>query len=167
MTTTQKFLKQLQDEAIITRKMLSIVPDDKFDWQPHPKSMTIRARTTHIAEISGWTSITLNTTALDLANNPYGPPVLNNRADLLAYFEERLESGCTSLQKATDEDLTVLWTLSYGDHVISVRPKEDVLGTFISQIIHHRAQLGVFLRLLDVPIPGSYGPSADDMNIGM
>ena len=147
--------------------MLSIVPDDKFEWQPHPKSMTIRALTTHIAEVPGWVTIALNTTALDLANNPYGAPVLNTGAELLAFFEEKQASGCASLQQATEEDLAGLWTMSYGEHVISTLPREEVIRSSISQIIHHRAQLGVFLRLLDVPIPGSYGPSADEMNGGM
>ena len=159
---TQKFLEQLEQESIATRKMLSVVPDDKFDWQPHPKSMSIRRLVTHIAEISGWVTITLDTDGLNLANNPFGAPVINNRAELLDYFEKELEKGCTSLKKATDDDLAVMWTMSYGDRVISVRPKEEVIRMSISQIIHHRAQLGVFLRLLDVSIPGSYGPSADD-----
>lgn len=165
MTTTQKFLKQLENEAVVTRKMLSIIPDDQLDWQPHPKSMTLRALATHVAEISGWVTIAMDTSGLDLANNPYEPTKMNSRAELLAFFEERLAAGCTSLQKATDDDLAAMWTMSYGDKVISVSPKENVIQSSINQIIHHRAQLGVFLRLLNVPIPGTYGPSADEMTM--
>jgi uncharacterized damage-inducible protein DinB len=163
MTTTQKFLQQLEQEAVTTRKMLSAVPDDKFDWQPHPRSMTIRRLATHIAELPGWVTITLDTAELDLANNPFTPPVINSGAELQAYFEASLAKGRHSLQQAHDEDLLPDWTMLMAGNVVFVRPKEEMVRISISQIIHHRAQLGVFLRLLDVPIPGSYGPSADEM----
>ena len=163
MTTTQKFLNQLEQEATTTRKMLSILPDNKFDWQPHPKSMSIRRLATHIAELPGWATIALATEGLDLANNPFVAPTINNRAELLDYFEATQAKGINSLQNATDDDLSHEWTFSNKARVISERPKEEVIRMAISQIIHHRAQLGVFLRLLDVPIPGSYGPSADEM----
>lgn len=165
MTTTQKFLDQLEQEGIATRKMFSVVPDGKFDWQPHPKSMTIRKLVTHIAEISGWVTITLNTDGLDVTAKELDPPQINTRAELMDFFEQKQADGCASLKNATDEDLLPTWTMSYGDRVVSVRPKEDVIRMSISQIIHHRAQLGVFLRLLDVPIPGSYGPSADELTM--
>lgn len=159
---TQKFLAQLEQESNETRKMLSVVPDDKFDWQPHPKSMTIRALVSHIAEIPGWINIALNTDGLDISLKELDPPVLNTGTELLNFFEQKLATGISALQNAKEEDLTPNWTMRYGDKVISVRPKEDVIRMSISQIIHHRAQLGVFLRLLNVPIPGSYGPSADE-----
>ncbi len=162
MTMTQRFLKQLEQESITTRKMLAAVPDDKFDWQPHPKSMTIRRLATHLAELPGWVAITLTSDGLDLANNQHGAPSINNHAELMDYFENTLTKGVTSLQTASDEDMMPDWTMSYGGRVISVRPREEVIHQSLGQIIHHRAQLGVFLRLLDVPIPGSYGPSADE-----
>ncbi len=154
------FLNQLEEESATTRKMLSVVPDNKFDWQPHPKSMTIRRLAGHIAEIPGWITIALETEGLDVSI-PSDPDV-NNRAELLDYFDKEFSKGRASLQNATDEDLKPNWTMSYKGHVVSVHPKEDVIRMCINQIIHHRAQLGVFLRLLDVPIPGSYGPSADE-----
>lgn len=163
MTTTQKFLMQLEEEAITTRKMLSVVPGDKFDWQPHPKSMSIRQLTTHIAEIPGWINIALNTDGLDVGSKESDPPGINSHAELLDFFEKSLSTGLTALQNAKDEDLAPSWTMRYGDRVVSIRPKEDVIRMSMSQLIHHRAQLGVFLRLLDVPIPGSYGPSADEL----
>ena len=162
MTTTQKFLEQLEQESIATRKMLSVVPDGKFDWKPHPKSMSIRELTSHIAEIPGWMTIALNTDGLDVTQKDLDPPVINTSIELLDFFENTLAKGRSSLQNAKDSDLVPTWTMRYGDKVISVRPKEDVIRMSISQIIHHRAQLGVFLRLLDVPIPGPYGPSADE-----
>ena len=163
MTTTQKFLEQLEQESNTTRKMLSIVPEDKFDWQPHTRSMTIRELATHIAEIPGWVDIALKTNGLDVAEKYLDPPVIHNRAALMEFFEKKLADGRNALQNATDADLVPTWTMSKGGKVISVRPKEDVVMMCMSQIIHHRAQLGVFLRLLDVPIPGSYGPSADEI----
>lgn len=163
MTQTQKFLTQLENESATTRKMLSIVPVDKLDWQPHPKSMTLRALASHVAELPGWIFIAINTDGLDLDENPNEPPAINTQAELLDFFEQQLAKGTAALQKANDELLTHNWSFAKGGRVISVRPKEDVIQMAISQIIHHRAQLGVFLRLLNVPIPGSYGPSADEM----
>ena len=164
MSLVQIFLKELGLEAVTTRKMLSCVPDDKYDWQPHPKSMTVRRLATHIAELPSWITMTLTTTELDFASSPYTPEEINNTAELLAYFEKNLASGKAHLEAATDEQLSESWTLRNGDQVYSVSPKGEVLRMVFSQIIHHRAQLGVYLRLLDIPIPGSYGPSADDMS---
>lgn len=161
MTTTQKLLKQLEDESVTTRKMLSIIPEDKFDWQPHPKSMSIRRLATHIAELPGWVTMTFDTDQLDVAKNEK-VPLANNKAELMSFYEGELAKGKASLQNAKDEELTKDWSLLFNGNVISVRPKEDVIRMSLNQTIHHRAQLGVFLRLLDVPIPGSYGPSADE-----
>lgn len=157
-------LKELEYEAQTTRKMLSRVPDDKFNWQPHEKSMTIQRLATHIAELPGWVSMALTTSELDFANNPYAPVKVNNREELLAYFERSLEEGRSHLVNAKEEDLLPNWTLRNGEEIYSVSTKGEVIRMAFCQIVHHRAQLGVFLRLLDVPIPGSYGPSADEMN---
>ena len=164
MSLIQALLKEMNQEAETTRKMLSRVPDDKFDWQPHEKSMTIRHLATHIAELSSWVSMTLTTSELDFAQNPYSLPAINNTKDLLAYFERNLEDGRSQLEKATEKDLEPTWTLRNGEDIYSVSSKGEVIRMSYCQIVHHRAQLGVFLRLLNVPIPGSYGPSADEMN---
>ena len=156
------FSLELDKESITTRRMLNCVPDGKFDWQPHPKSMTVRKLTTHIAELPTWLGMVLTTDELDFEKNPYQPPVLNTRAELLEYFETCLEDGRKHLAKGKEVDLNKPWTLRSGATIYSVEPKYDVLRMSLSQIIHHRAQLGVFLRLLDVKIPGSYGPSADE-----
>ena len=160
----QMFLKELDMEATTTRKMLSRIPDDKYDWQPHPKSMTIRRLATHVAELPSWITMTLTTSELDFANSPYKPEVINNTAELMNYFERTLADGRAHLEAAKEEQLSESWTLRNGEEVYSTSPKSEVLRMTYSQIIHHRAQLGVYLRLLDVPIPGSYGPSADDMS---
>ncbi len=164
MSLIQMLLKEIDREAITTRKMLERVPDDKYDWKPHEKSMTIRRLATHIAELPSWVSMALTTDELDFANNPYKPVVINNTTELLAYFEKSLADGKTQLEKATDKDLEPNWTLRNGEEIYSVESKGDVIRMSYCQIVHHRAQLGVFLRLLDVPVPGSYGPSADEMN---
>jgi uncharacterized damage-inducible protein DinB len=164
MTTIQLFAKELEQEALTTRKMLSCIPDEKYSWQPHPKSMTIQRLANHIAELPGWIGMVLNTDELDFSNNPYIPEAYNNTSDLLAYFERTLEDGRKQLADADETQLFKPWTLRNGDQIYDVSPKIDVLRMAFSQIIHHRAQLGVFLRLLNVPIPGSYGPSADEQS---
>lgn len=157
-------LKELDQEAATTRKMLAVVPNDKYDWRPHPKSMSIRQLATHIGELPGWVTMTLQTDELDFAANPYQQEKIDNTSDLLAYFEQSYASGKAALEKATEDQLLENWTLRNGEEIYSVSTKAEVIRMAFSQIVHHRAQLGVFLRLLDVPIPGSYGPSADDMS---
>ncbi|MBS1584943.1 MAG: DinB family protein [Bacteroidetes bacterium] len=157
-------LKEMEHEARTTRKMLQCIPDDKLDWQPHAKSMTMRRLATHIAELPGWVTIALTTNELDFASNPYDPKPIANNKELMAYFEETLADGKAHLEKANETLLMEPWTLRKGEQIFNTSPKVDVIRMTYCQIVHHRAQLGVYLRLLDVPIPGSYGPSADEMN---
>lgn len=156
------FLKELEEEAATTRKMLERVPVDKFGWAPHKKSMTLKRLATHVAELPGWVSMTLNTSELDFADNQYQPKVVESIRDLLDYFETGLAGAKADLQKATEEELDKPWTLRNGEQIYSVRTKAEVIRMSYCQTVHHRAQLGVFLRLLEIPIPGSYGPSADE-----
>jgi uncharacterized damage-inducible protein DinB len=164
MSIIQMLLKEMNNEANTTRKMLSRVPTDKFDWKPHQKSMSLKQLATHVAELPGWVDMALNTSELDFASNPYSPVEVKDTEDLLSYFEKTLEQGKTALSAASEDQLTEMWTLRNGDQVYSTEPKADVIRMAYSQTVHHRAQLGVYLRLLDVPIPGSYGPSADEMS---
>ncbi|HEY5465191.1 MAG TPA: DinB family protein [Hanamia sp.] len=157
-------LKELDQESATTRKFLSLVPADKLDWQPHPKSMTMKRLATHIAELPSWIDISINTDGINFAGSPYNPPPVNNSKDLLDLFEKSLAKGKAALENANEEELPKKWTLSNGETVLSVMTKYEAVRHAFSQTIHHRAQLGVFLRLLDIPIPGSYGPSADDQN---
>ena len=156
--------KELDVEAATTRKMLSRIPNDKFDWKPHQKSMSIRQLAAHIAEIPGWIPLGLNTSELDFAKGDYKPSVVSNTQDMLDLFDQMVASAKSSLENATEEDLLPTWTMRSGDQVHAVLTKYEVIRHAFDQIIHHRAQLGVFLRLLDVPIPGTYGPSADEMS---
>ena len=162
MSMIQMLLTEMDQEAQITRKMLARIPNDRFDWQPHPKSMTMRQLTTHIAELPGWVAMALTTDGLDFAANPYAPPILNTTDELLATFETALASGRSHLAAATDGQLAESWVLRHGDEVYMTMTKGETIRHAFSQTIHHRAQLGVNLRLLDIPIPGSYGPSADE-----
>ena len=164
MSMIQIFSKELEQEAQTTRKMLARVPNHSYNWKPHEKSMTIQRLATHIAELPSWITMTLTTSELDFANNPYKPVMINNTSELLDYFESSLADGRTHLAAASDADLLPNWTLRNGEEIYSVSTKGEVIRMAFSQIIHHRAQLGVYLRLLNVPIPGSYGPSADEMN---
>jgi uncharacterized damage-inducible protein DinB len=164
MSTIQTLLKEMDYEAKTTRKMLERVPDDKYSWKPHEKSMTIGNLTTHIAELPAWVSMALTTSELDFATSPYEPKKIAKTKDLLNLFEDSLADGRAHLERATEKDLEPNWTLRNGEEIYSVSSKAEVIRMTYCQIVHHRAQLGVYLRLLNIPIPGSYGPSADEMN---
>ncbi len=162
-TTIETLLKEMNREAETTRKMLSRIPDDKYDWQPHTKSMTIRRLATHIADIPSWVDMVINEDELNFATSTHKEPVINCTAELLSFMDESVRKGGEALLSADEELLKKEWTLRNGDQVLSVRPKAEVLRMAYCQIVHHRAQMGVYLRLLNVAIPGSYGPSADEM----
>ncbi len=164
-TITEFFEKQLKDEAEITRKMLKIIPEDKYDWKPHPKSMTVRRLAAHLAELPGWVPMAIDTDVLDFSANDYKPTPIKDNYELLSLFEENQKKAEESLTKTTDEFLQNTWTMKDGDQVFMTATKEYVIRMALSQTIHHRAQMGVFLRLLNIPIPGSYGPSADEMGL--
>lgn len=163
MSMISMYLQQLEQESITTHKMLALIPDEKFYWQPHPKSMTLRQLGTHIAELPTWITFGLTTDELDFAKTPYQPKEINNTAELLAYFEESLADGRTHLIPENESKLAESWKLRAGERIFLDISKGEAIRNSLSQTIHHRAQLGVFLRLLDIPIPGSYGPSADEM----
>ncbi|CAN5879718.1 hypothetical protein BH11BAC4_BH11BAC4_24180 [soil metagenome] len=164
MDLIKMFLTEMDQEAITTRKMLSVIPDDKYSWKPHEKSMTIEQLSTHIAELPTWISMAITTSELDFAANPYERKSVTSTKQLLELFETSLAEGRAILEKTIEEQLMDDWTLKNGMDIYSVSAKHAVIRMTYNQIVHHRAQLGVFLRLLNVPIPGSYGPSADDMS---
>jgi len=162
MTQISLFQKELESEAVTTRKMLALVPAEKFDWKPHPKSMVMMNLATHIAELPGWASMVLNTDELDFAANEYKPTIVKDNAELMELFEKSLEDGHAQLTIDKEDTIGNEWILRMGEQILSKGSKADMIRHSLSQIIHHRAQLGVYLRLLDIPIPGSYGPSADE-----
>ena len=164
-TITQFFEKQLKEEAEITRKMLKIIPEDKYDWKPHQKSMTVRRLAAHLAELPGWIPMAIDTDVLDFSANDYKATPFKDNIELLSIFEENQKKAEEALPKTTDEYLQNIWTMKDGDQVFMSATKEYVIRMALSQTIHHRAQMGVFLRFLNIPIPGSYGPSADEMGL--
>ncbi|HUR11858.1 MAG TPA: DinB family protein [Flavitalea sp.] len=157
-------MKEFDSEAVITRKFLKIVPADKFNWKPHEKSMSMQNLAVHIAELPSWVSMGLHTDGIDFATMDYTPTVVGSNAQLVELFEKSYKSGREALSAAKEADLWPSWTMRMGERVISVLTKYEVIRHAFSQVTHHRAQLGVYLRLLHIPIPGSYGPSADETN---
>jgi uncharacterized damage-inducible protein DinB len=163
MTFIEFFKKQFIEEGVTTRKMLSRIPDANFDYKPHEKSMDIKRLATHIADLPGWIHMIFTTDEIDFAK-PYEQPEINNNTDLMAYFEKRYSDGLSALVPENEALLSKPWALRSGDKIFSNDPKIEIIKISLSQQIHHRAQLGVYLRLLNIPIPGSYGPSADENN---
>jgi len=155
-------LKEMEQEAQTTRKFLPRVPIDKLDWKPHARSMSMQNLATHIAELPAWVSMVLTTSELDFATAPYEPKSVTSTEDLMGILENSLAGCKAELEKASEHQLLEMWTLRNGDKIYSKETKAEVIRMSFCQIVHHRAQLGVYLRLLDIPIPGSYGPSADE-----
>jgi uncharacterized damage-inducible protein DinB len=156
-------LKEMNHEAETTRKMLSIVPAEKFDWQPHPKSMSLIRLAAHVAELPGWVTTAINTDELDFGKADYKPTVFGSTSELLDVFEKNLAEAQEALSGTNEQILKESWTMRNGEEIYYIDDKVSIIRHAYCQTVHHRAQLGVFLRLLNIPIPGSYGPSADEM----
>lgn len=156
------FKKELEEESAITRKMFSRIPDDKLDWKPHEKNMSIKQLATHIAELPGWVAMAFTTDGLDFAKGDYKPTNVENKTELMKFFEDTVEVGESHLLPKYEKDLGQPWILRNGDTILNKYTKAEVVRMVLNQVTHHRAQLGMYLRLMDVPIPGSYGPSADE-----
>lgn len=157
-------MKEAREEAATTRKMLALVPADVAGYKPHDRSMKMHDLAVHIAEIPAWISMAINTEELDFGAMDYAPTQWTSTEELLAIFEKSLASGLASLEGAPDELLlNGTWTMRMGDKILAKLSKYETIRHSLAQTIHHRAQLGVYLRLQDIKIPGSYGPSADEM----
>ena len=161
----ESFYKELEHEKIGTRKMLALVPADKFDWAPHEKSMKLKDLAIHLADLPTWITLAINTDELDFAVSPYNPRICNNAEELLAYFDENIKEASGLLSSSSDEILEQTWTLKNGEIVYMQLTKLETIRHSFCQLVHHRAQLGVYLRLLNIPIPGVYGPSADEQGM--
>lgn len=166
MPMRDALLPEFDQEMATTRKFLERVPEDKTTWKPHEKSMPMGRLAAHIAELPGWAATALTQDNLDI-NPPGGPTMtaaqMTSRKQLLELFEKSVATARTAISKASDEDLMKPWSLLNGGKPIFTLPKAAVLRTFaLSHVIHHRAQLGVYLRLNNVPVPSTYGPSADE-----
>lgn len=162
MDIIKLLLTELEGESKTTKKFLALVPTEKFDWAPHEKSMKMKSLASHIAELPTWITLVLTTDGLDFATTPYEEAKVENNEDLIALFEKSYEDGKSHLEKASDSNFNKSWILRHGEQILADVTKYEMIRQVFSQITHHRAQLGVYLRLLNIPIPGSYGPSADD-----
>lgn len=161
MTIIDYLKQQFIEEGETTRKMLSRIKDENWHYQPHQKSMAMNMLATHIADLPGWVHLTVTTDELDFAVYPEQAPIGGTK-ELMAFFEKRYAEGLSVLVPENEALLGKVWTLRHADKIYWAAPKAAMLRTSLSQQIHHRAQLGVYLRLLNIAIPGSYGPSADE-----
>ena len=166
MPISKMILPEFDHEMANTRKTLERVPDDKFAWKPHEKSMSLGGLSTHLANIPSWTAQTFDRDELDIAppgKPPYRVEEAKSRAELLAAFDKNVASARAALEAAGDENWQGKWSLLMGGNPIFTLLRTAVMRGFVmNHLIHHRAQLGVYLRLLDVPVPSIYGPSADE-----
>jgi uncharacterized damage-inducible protein DinB len=157
----EMLIPEFDQEAATTRQLLERVPAKDPGWKPHPKSASLGDLAIHVAALPAWVAQTLTSTELDLAVADR-PPAFATREALLAFFDANVAAGRAALAKVSDADFTVPWSLRSGDQVYFTLPRAVIVRSFaLSHLIHHRAQLGVYLRLLDVPLPPSYGPTAD------
>ena len=163
MSINTSFIGELKHESGNTRKLLERVPFDNPSWLPHEKSMTICRLATHIAELPVWVSRILSTDEFDFAAHTFKSHVAPGQQELMKIFDENLNAAVESLQQATDEEFSKIWTLRRGDVIVAQIPKKVAIRNItLNHIVHHRGQLTVYLRLLNVPVPGLYGPSADE-----
>lgn len=165
MTAGQALLPEFDQEMAATRKVLERIPDDKLDWKCHEKSNTIRWVGTHLATIPSWTGYTLRQDSLDV--NPGGVPFKTtpaaSREEILDRFDTNVTQARQDLETTPDAEFSKPWTLLSNGTEVFTMPKAAVLRSFvINHIIHHRGHLCVYLRLNDIPVPGLYGPSADE-----
>lgn len=166
MSYASLILPDFEPEMASTRKVLERVPEDKLDWQPHPKSHTIGWNANHLAEMPGWVSSTMSATALDIApvNGPrYQSPSFRQRQQILDLFDQNVAEARAALAKAQEADFDVTWSLLNAGQPLMTMPRRAVLRSFVvNHVVHHRAVLCVYLRLNDIPVPGMYGPSGDE-----
>lgn len=163
MLVSQALLGEFKQETATTRNILAIVPMEKADFKPHEKSMSLGSLANHIAEMITWVGVTLNKDGINFATDyvPIPPKVTHD--DLMAYYDQKVAEAILILDATNEEQLQEMWTMSNGDKIYFTMPKSICLRQFVfSHIVHHRAQLGVYLRMLDVPLPSTYGPTADN-----
>jgi uncharacterized damage-inducible protein DinB len=166
MSISKMLLPEFDHEMATTRKVLERIPDDKFSWKPHEKSMTLGGLATHLANIPSWTKNTFAVDELDVAP-PGAPPYRleekKSGAEVLEAFDQNVTDARAAIEGATDENWQGKRSLLMAGKTIFTLPRPAVMRGFImSHSIHHRAQLAVYLRLLDIPVPSIYGPSADE-----
>ena len=164
METLPNLKNELKQEYETTKKFFESFPEDKNDYAPHEKSMKMMPLATHLAEILGWPDFMLKTEKLDFAAGDYQPTEIKNKAELQKTAEDNYNASVKALENIDEHGLNGRWTMHMGDQLLADYSKYEAIRHALSQLTHHRAQLGVYYRLNDIPLPGSYGPSADDEN---
>jgi uncharacterized damage-inducible protein DinB len=166
MQISETLLPEFDQEMANTRKVLERVPEGKDEWKPHAKSSTIGALAAHIANMPDWAGLTIQTDSFDYAPPgapPYETPKFGSNKELLAAFDKSVAEARSALAAADDSTMLGPWTLMAGGQTLMTMPRVAVIRTFVmNHTIHHRAQLGVYLRLNDIPLPQLYGPTADE-----
>jgi uncharacterized damage-inducible protein DinB len=166
MTYAETVLPEFDQEMASTRKVLERIPQDKLEWQAHPKSHTIGWNANHVADLPNWLVVTLTQPSLDIApvgGEPYKSSNLANRDEILQCFDRNVAAAREAITKVKDEEMGQIWKLERGGVPLLSMPRAAVVrGLVLNHIIHHRAILCVYLRLNDIPVPGMYGPSGDE-----
>lgn len=163
MPINSSLIAELKQEASNTRKMIERVPDENLAWSPHKRSMTLGRLATHIADIPVWFERVLNAEVYDFSTSGYKRDDLDNVQEILNLFDERIAEAKITLGNSTDDILNATWTLKRGEQIYFTLPRKVSLRNFaFNHMYHHRGQLSVYLRLLDIPVPGMYGPTADE-----
>jgi uncharacterized damage-inducible protein DinB len=167
MAIRDMILPEFDQEMSNTRKMLERIPDDRFDFQPHPRSWKVNRLAGHLADIPSWVSHTMKVDLLDMKAGDYTPFEPVTRKELLDKFDEYTHEAREAIAAASDEQLQAIWSMRWDGKTVMTMPRLAVLRSVVlNHLIHHRAQLGVYLRLMNVAVPGMYGPSADDPPFG-
>ena len=160
MSIGQSLLPEFDQEMAVTRRVLERVPGERGDWKPHPKSFSLGHLAQLVSWMPGWIANTLRDTKLDLQGS--AGDSLEKTETLLAGFDQNVRDARAALEAAQDADFEVPWSLTRGEQVLFTAPRAAVVRSHISHLSHHRGQLTVYLRLLDVPVPSIYGPTADE-----
>ncbi len=163
MQISELLLPEFDIEMANTRKLLELVPDGRFEYKPHQKSMTLGRLASHVAEMPSYVKPTLELEVLTIQPGEQ-PEIATSRQALLESFDKNVAEARKLIAAASDEELRKIWTFNFGERKVFSAPRVEVLrGMFLNHLIHHRAQLGVYLRMNEIEIPGMYGPSADEM----
>jgi uncharacterized damage-inducible protein DinB len=167
MKISDALLPEFDHEMSTTRKLLERVPEDKWDWTPHQKSMTLGRLACHVAELTQFAGAVTTTDSMDFAKGDYKIIDVHGRQQLLAAFDKAAAEARAAIAASNDEDMGKPWSLLFDGKPVMTMPKAGVLRTaMMNHLIHHRGQLSVYLRLTDTPVPSIYGPSADEGNMG-
>ncbi len=163
MTLADALLQTIDIEGAITRRLLERVPEDRSEFAPHPRSMPLGKLAMHVATLPGLATVVLTTESFDVGKMASPDLVFRSPAALIDTFDAALASTRSQLESKTDEFLSTRWRFHYGERTLSDTPRVvTIQHMFLGHLSHHRAQLGTYLRALDIPVPGMYGPSADE-----